>query len=93
MLSTPAIFLVVYLLVNIASFLVYYLDKRAAVRRARRIPERTLLLLALIAPFGAVAAMRVFHHKTRKVKFYLVYVFLGLHLVFLFYTNLGMGKL
>ncbi|MDW5562803.1 MAG: DUF1294 domain-containing protein [Methanomassiliicoccus sp.] len=88
MVSTTAVLLGIYLMMNLASFVVYYLDKRAAIRRLRRIPESTLLLIALIAPFGAVGAMKLFHHKTRKLKFYLVYAFAVLHIAIIAYLLL-----
>jgi uncharacterized membrane protein YsdA (DUF1294 family) len=91
MLSSTAILAGAYLLANIASFIVYGLDKRAAKRRVRRIPESTLLSMALVAPFGAVLAMHAFHHKTRKVKFYLVYAFLALHMALFAYVIWDLG--
>ncbi len=42
-----------------------------------------LLFFALVGPFGAYAAMLVFRHKTRKMKFYLVPVCAMLHIVML----------
>ena len=51
---------------NIIVFLVYGWDKFCAVHNRWRIPERTLMLAALI--FGAVGAfmgMEVFRHKTK----------------------------
>ena len=48
------------LAVNFITFFVYRLDKRRAVRRQWRIPERTLLLLALIGgSIGAFAGMLI----------------------------------
>lgn len=45
-------------------------DKWKAKRRAWRIPERTLLLLAAAGGCtGALAGMLMFRHKTRKLKF------------------------
>ena len=66
--------LVYYLvLVNIAAFILYGSDKSSAVKEVRRIPERTLLFWAWIGgSIGAFAAMKFFHHKTRKPKFALV---------------------
>ena len=55
-----------YLLgVNILTFLVYGIDKSKAKRKAWRISECTLLMLAVIGgSVGALFAMRLFHHKT-----------------------------
>jgi uncharacterized membrane protein YsdA (DUF1294 family) len=77
--------MIIYALVNLAAFIVFYLDKRAAVRGERRISERTLLIIALLGPLGALGSMRMFHHKTRKTKFLLTYLFLALHLSIIAY--------
>lgn len=58
------------ILVNGAAFLAFGLDKWKAKRKAvrpniRRVPERTLFLLAALGGCpGALLGMRVFHHKT-----------------------------
>jgi len=41
--------------------------------------EGFLLVLAFLGPFGAFLSMQVFRHKTRKLRFLLVPVFLVLH--------------
>lgn len=59
---------VCYLLaVNLVSFLLMRCDKRRAGRQgARRIPEKTLFLSALLGgSIGAIAGMQVFRHKTK----------------------------
>lgn len=61
------------IMVNVLAFSIYGLDKYRARRNSRRIAERTLHLLALLGGvFGAIVAMRLFHHKTRKKAFYWV---------------------
>lgn len=66
-------FVIIYLvIINIITFWVYGLDKWKAKRDSRRISEKTLIFLALAGgSIGAFAGMRVFHHKTQKMKFYL----------------------
>ncbi|MBK7404743.1 MAG: DUF1294 domain-containing protein [Phycisphaerales bacterium] len=55
---------------NAAAFALFAWDKRAAARGDRRTRERTLLLLTYLGGFvGALAAMRLVRHKTRKWAF------------------------
>ncbi|MFC5471431.1 DUF1294 domain-containing protein [Cohnella suwonensis] len=45
-------------------------DKGQAKRRGRRVPERTLFLLAAVGGSpGAIAGMRLWRHKTKHVSF------------------------
>lgn len=54
----------------ILAFLVFGLDKRKARKDRWRVPEATLLLLAVIGgSAGALLGMVVFRHKTRHNKF------------------------
>ena len=63
---------IIMLFVNIVTFVIFGYDKRQALRSGWRIPERTLILwAALSGAFGALLGMRVFHHKTKKKKFYI----------------------
>ncbi|MBD5488606.1 MAG: DUF1294 domain-containing protein [Lachnospiraceae bacterium] len=59
--------IIVYLVViNFISFIMMGLDKYKAKKRAWRIPESTLFVLALIGgSIGSIAGMHLFHHKTR----------------------------
>ena len=60
-----------YLLsINLITLIAYAYDKWAAPREGRRIPERTLHLLAAIGGTpAALAGQWLFHHKTRKTSF------------------------
>lgn len=53
-----------------------------------RTSENTLLVLAFLGPFGAFVAMRLVRHKTQKIKFRLVPIFLLIHLVVFAYLFL-----
>ena len=74
-----------YVLANIAMFCLYGYDKHMARVGGWRIPERVLLVAALIGPFGAYGAMHLFRHKTQKITFYLVPFFLILHIAGILY--------
>ena len=60
-----------YLLaINVVAFIVYGIDKYKAKKAKWRIPEATLLLLAVLGgSVGAWMGMKVWHHKTMHKKF------------------------
>ncbi len=59
---------------SLAGLVVYAVDKRAAVRGARRVPEARLHSLSLLGGWpGALLAMRLFKHKRRKAAFVRVF--------------------
>ena len=61
------------LLSSLIAFVAHGRDKRAARLGRRRTPERTLHLLELIGGWpGALLAMTIFRHKTRKASYFLV---------------------
>ena len=58
------------LAINIATFLLYGIDKYKAKKGKWRISEATLLTMAAIGgSIGAWAGMRLWHHKTMHKKF------------------------
>lgn len=59
--------IIIYIVaVNLISFITMGIDKRKAIKRAWRIPESTLFVLAVIGgSIGSIAGMHLFHHKTR----------------------------
>ena len=63
--------IIIYLIaINVITFLVYGIDKWKAKRSKWRIPETTLLGLAVIGgSIGAWLGMKVWHHKTMHKKF------------------------
>ena len=66
---------------NAAGYLIKCVDKLLAKKEARRVPERTLLLIAAIGgSLGSLLGMRVAHHISRKAMFFfLVPLLLVLH--------------
>jgi len=60
--------------VSVTAFLFYGYDKRQSLRSGWRIPEVVLHLLALVGGSpGALAGQIFFRHKTRKLKFRIVF--------------------
>jgi len=64
-------FLFGYLLgINLFALLTYGYDKLRAKKEQWRVPESTLLWLAVVGgSIGAILGMRLFHHKTQHWKF------------------------
>ena len=60
-------YIVLYLtIVNLAGFFIMGIDKLRARKRAFRIPESTLFVIALMGgSLGTTIGMHLFHHKTR----------------------------
>ena len=57
-------------LINAAAFVLMLADKQKARRGVWRIPEATLLGVAILGgSVGAIAGMELFRHKTRHWKF------------------------
>jgi uncharacterized membrane protein YsdA (DUF1294 family) len=63
-----------YGVASVVCFIVYALDKSAAIAQRRRIPERTLLLLGLAGGWpGGWIAQRWLRHKTAKTSFQIAF--------------------
>lgn len=82
--------------VNVVAFIVYGIDKYRARNGKWRIPEATLLMLAVVGgSVGAWLGMKAWHHKIRHRKFrYGVPAILLLQIVAatLLYVNHCVGK-
>ena len=58
------------LIVNLFGFLIMWWDKRCAQKGSRRVPERTLFLVALCGgAVGGLGGMYLFRHKTQHWRF------------------------
>ena len=64
--------IIIYLIIiNIISFLAIFIDKKKAEKEKWRIKESTLLLLSIFGgSIGGILGMYIFHHKTKKPRFY-----------------------
>lgn len=78
--------IVIYLAaINVITFIMFGADKARAVKGKWRISETALILATLLGgSIGALAGMRIFHHKTRHRKFTIgIPVILVLQIVFM----------
>jgi len=68
---TPINMLIAYVIViNLITILIFAFDKSRSQGSGRRVPEKTLLLCALIGGTpAALYAMNLFRHKTKKYSF------------------------
>ena len=81
-------YLCLYLLIiNALGFLLMHADKQKARKSAWRIPEATLFATALLGgSLGCFMGMRLFHHKTKHLKFSLgLPLLLAVHVVLLIF--------
>ena len=64
----------VYAVMSVVTFVVYWVDKRAAARDRRRVPEARLHLMELLGGWpGALVAQILVRHKSRKLSFQIVF--------------------
>lgn len=62
--------LVYFIAINIFGIYIMYLDKRKAKKGYWRVPEATLFMVAAIfGSLGVLIGMKLFHHKTKHLKF------------------------
>ena len=68
------LYLEIYLLIiNLISFITFFIDKRKSIKNKWRIRENTLHLLSLVGGvYGSIVAMLLFRHKTKKPKFCII---------------------
>lgn len=81
------LFLTGYLVImSLIGFSVMGIDKQKAMKRAWRVPERTLILIAFLGGgIGSFLGMYAFRHKTKHIKFVLLLPMAAvLYIVFLF---------
>lgn len=83
--DTTLIYLVLYAVLNIFSFLTFADDKLKAKNNSWRTSEKRLLIYAFVGPIGALAGMKLLRHKTHKIKFKVVYFFLLVHILVIGY--------
>ena len=78
-------------IINVIAIVVYGCDKLCAIQHRWRVPEKTLLAIAVVGgSLGALFAMSLFHHKTLHLKFkYGVPVIMMLQVVGVLWLNMS----
>ena len=67
---TPLNIITYLLLINLIGLLMMYIDKRKAIKGSWRIPEKSLIFIALLGGgVGTIIGMYWFRHKTKKLRF------------------------
>ncbi|WP_423363878.1 DUF1294 domain-containing protein [Mycoplasma sp. P36-A1] len=68
-------FLIYFLVINIITYILFYIDKQRAIKHRYRISEKTLLLCILGFGFiGGYLSMKQNRHKTKKPLFYIALI-------------------
>lgn len=65
------IILIIWLICNLISFIMFAVDKKKAEKQKWRIPEASLILSAVFGIIGGFCGMYIIRHKTKKPKFYI----------------------
>lgn len=79
---------IILIIVNGVALTLFGIDKLKSKKGGWRLPETRLLLAAFFGPFGAYLGMLLFRHKTRKIKFLLVPLFLLIQVVLIAYFHI-----
>lgn len=88
-------YLLAYLvIINAAGFLIMLIDKRKAQKNLWRIPERTIMSVAVCGgSIGVLLGMYAFRHKTKHLKFTIgVPVILSVQILITIFTLIYMQK-
>jgi len=77
------IFLIIYIVLGLATFIMYIVDKNRAIKQQWRIPEFTLHMLELSGGWvGGLLAQQYFRHKNKKLSYQLIFwSIVGIHVV------------
>lgn len=72
-------------LMSIIGFSLMGIDKRKAMNKAFRIPEKTLILAALLGGgVGSLLGMNLFRHKTKHIKFRVLFPLAAIFYIIVF---------
>lgn len=77
------------IIINILLFILMGIDKFNSIKKKTRIPEKVLLSLSLLGgSIGGILGMLIFHHKTKKLKFKILFpLFLLINILIIIYIK------
>lgn len=76
------------LIINCISFIIYYIDKKNAIKHKYRIPEKVLILFSILGgSIGCTLGMNLFHHKTKHIKFIIINYFFFIILIYILFKK------
>lgn len=79
-------FLLYFIIINLISFILFFIDKQKAKKDRWRIQEKTLHAMSFLGGvFGSIASMIIFHHKTKKTVFVVITIAALVFNVFVYY--------
>lgn len=63
-----------FIIINVIEFIIMGLDKFLSIKKMYRIPEIVLLIIPFLGgSIGGILGMIIFKHKTKKIKFKLLF--------------------
>lgn len=79
-----------FIIISFITYFVFYIDKKQAIYRGKRISEKTLLFLSFIGgAVGGYLAMKIHRHKTKKLLFtFSLPIFIIFHIVILYFLEI-----
>lgn len=82
-------FLIYVLAINIFGIFIMHRDKEYAKKHHWRVRESTLFIIAILfGSLGILMGMRIFHHKTKHLKFTIFIPLIALAQIFILYKLL-----
>jgi uncharacterized membrane protein YsdA (DUF1294 family) len=80
------IIIIYFTAINIITFITFGIDKGKAINHNRRVSEKTLWIMSLVGgSLGALFAMKIFRHKTKKLSFQAMLAVILLLQIFVIY--------
>ena len=81
------------IIINIFLFILYGIDKLLAIKHKERISEFALLLISLCGgSIGGILGMITFHHKTKKMKFWILNILFTILWIIYFFVYIKIIK-